>query len=254
MTEPIRVCIGTEPKTAIACKVLRHSIRANVPDSVALEFHELTSVGSSEVPGGLTGFSMQRWTIAERFGFQGRAIYLDADQIVMADIRDLWNAPARQPDDGASVWCVYRHRHPATSVMLIDCGRAAGQWPRLEALARYLGEGPAAERPVRYRKVMRARLLATPPCPIEPGWNHLDRFIPGETRLLHFTDLSRQPWHDPDHPLAFLWRDALTDALAAGAVSADELRHACADYRRHAGGAHLAGVNPRWLDVLSVAA
>ena len=39
-----------------------------------------------------------------RFGFAGKAIYLDSDQLFRADVTELWNADANSRD-GCCVWC-----------------------------------------------------------------------------------------------------------------------------------------------------
>ena len=44
-----------------------------------------------------TGFSLLRWDIPRRCNYEGFAIYLDSDQIVLADIYDLWMSDCQYP-------------------------------------------------------------------------------------------------------------------------------------------------------------
>lgn len=239
----IRVCIGTEPKTEIARKVLEWSIRRHTAAEVDLEFHSLTTSTDSAALQGATGFSVQRWSIPERFAYQGRAIYLDADQLVFGDIRELWLADERHPDDRACAWCARRGATWLTSVMLIDCARARDSWPTLARIEELLA-GPGKRR--NYRHLMLGRYLKHPPAHLDAAWNHLDVYVPGKTRLLHYTDLYKQPWRDPRHPHSELWGEALESAIADGAVGRDEVERACERFEVSPNGKFLAGLHPHW--------
>lgn len=43
------------------------------------------------------------------------------------------------------------------------------------------------------------------PC-IPAAWNHEDRLYKN-TKLLHFTDIDRQPWRQDGHPLQDVWEE-----------------------------------------------
>ena len=58
---------------------------------------------------------------------------------------------------------------------------------------------------------------------IVTGWNDLDRYEPGRTRNLHYTEIRTQPWVYAAHPLGQLWVDELALMLDSGAISAAEL-------------------------------
>jgi len=80
----IRVVIGTEPNQYVPQKVLEYSIRTNTDADVDIRF-----VHQSEKRMGGTNFGFVRFHVPEIFGFEGRAIYLDADQLVLGDIAEL---------------------------------------------------------------------------------------------------------------------------------------------------------------------
>lgn len=51
----------------------------------------------------------------------------------------------------------------------------------------------------------------------------MERHVPGRTALLHYTDMHRQPWVSWGNPLGYLWVASLREAVAAGAITRDEL-------------------------------
>jgi lipopolysaccharide biosynthesis glycosyltransferase len=227
----IRVFIGTEPKTEVACQVLEASIRWNTSAQVSVT----KMIGPSwEYPTeGIkvgTGFSLRRWMIPAACGWQGRAIYLDADQLVFGDIQELWSTLDSPKAADAIVACTYqsdkfsRKPWPQTSVMVINCEKAATH-PQfrigniLEALRKNPTQG-------HYAKFMHATWLNPQPFSIPTRWNHLNVYRKNDTRLLHYTKEPEQPWYKPDHPLAGLWRDALQRAIREGYVTQQALEDA----------------------------
>jgi hypothetical protein len=148
-------------------------------------------------------------------GFAGRAIYLDSDMLVFSDIAALWRMPMPVPVRAvlARPW---RLRRPQLSVMLLDCARL--DW-RIDELTRCLDRGE-----LNYRSIMDGVFLGSDLAQdLPPGWNDLERFSAGDTALLHFTDMSRQPWLDGSNWLAPLWCQALIEAVDAGAIAVDEV-------------------------------
>jgi len=112
--------------------------------------------------------------------WQGRAIYLDADQLVFGDIAELWNKPETVPaPPGCACWCSFQPDKfsklpwPQTSVMVIDCAAAKGNGfrlaPRLDAAA----SGASRRNKAAYAK-FHARVWMNPqPQQIGDEWNHL---------------------------------------------------------------------------------
>ena len=260
--EPLRVCIGTEPRTEIARKVLAFSIRKHLRSDRDVEILPLTG-GDWSGTGPLrqfTGFSLLRWSVPERCAYRGRAIYLDADQLCLGDLAELWDATVDAPSCVSCTWRDYRprlrffpllrtrRRLPETSVMVLDCARARDELWSVERIERLLRDAPTA---ANYDRVMHASYLEPPPTPIDSRWNVMDAggtpaaslLDPG-ARLLHFTRVSTQPWFDPDHPAAELWGTHLADALEAGALEHEELAAASARFTLERGRPD--GLHPAW--------
>jgi len=207
MDNPIRICIGTEPCTEIPRKVLQYTILKHAASPESIEFHSLTDGPELAPIRSATGFSMQRWRVPEFFGYQGRAIYLDADQLVFADIRELWRIDQQYPNHKTCAWCTFLRGFPQASVLLVDCEKARLQWPSMKEILEFIVGPGEDENRTRYRTVMNGQLLKEPPQEITVYWNHLNEYVPGETRLLHFTRQSTQPWRNPEHPYTSVWKE-----------------------------------------------
>lgn len=205
---PIRICIGTEPNQRLSTEVLKHSIRSRTASEV--EFIELVRDGELSPLKMDTGFSFCRWSIPQRCRYEGRAIYMDTDIVVLGDIMELWNLPM-----STGAMAKPQERRYWTSVMLLDCARLA-HWDFTALAARAAAE-PSFYKGVMWvepRSIYASDFSALPGC-----WNDLDT-INAQTKALHFTDLRRQPWRFSGHPRGWVFRDALLAATAAGAVSA----------------------------------
>lgn len=264
MLDPIRIFIGTEPKTRVAARVLEFSIRRHTQSPVEVTYMEGPQW---EYPlDGIrvgTGFSLRRWMIPKACEWKGRAIYMDADQVVFDDVLELWNKPNDPPTlvtetvertqayknalfdrsqhDHGTIWCSYqpdkfrKEPWPQTSVMVIDCNKA-GMY-RLFSISSILET--LRKDPTQYAALMHAE-GKEPYCPgmrwpavqIGNEWNHLNVFVPKgnpkHTRLLHYTKEPEQPWYKPDHPLAHLWAKELELAIKDNAVPRAELEEALA--------------------------
>lgn len=215
----VRVFVAATAGEWLPMKVLEFSMQETSAETV-----EVRGIGSFQRPVPLpkdarnqprTPFSFQRFLIPELCGFEGRAIYLDADMQVFADIAQLWNHPmdghdllaVREGNDG---------RRGQFSVMLLDCGRL--QW-RIEDVVAGLDAGRYG-----YEELMQDMCVARSVGRTLPAtWNSLERYDPGRTRLLHYTDMNTQPWVSLDNPLGGLWVECLRRAIAAGAVRPEEL-------------------------------
>ncbi len=261
--DPIRICIGTEPRMEIPRKVLEFSIRKHAGAGHRLEFHPLVGGDwqGTGPDGQYTGFSLLRWTIAETFRYSGKAIYVDPDQLCLTDIAGLWNA--NQGDDATCVWCTYyvhrprlklfpllrgRRVLPESSVMLIDCERARGRLHSFAEIRSYLEANPTQER---YDEVMHLLYLAPPPGEISPWWNVMDgrggsplRFLDARAKIIHFTRVPSQPWYAPDHPACGIWESFLAEALDNGDVTRAEIETACDQFSLVDGRPQ--GMHPYW--------
>ena len=163
-----------------------------------------------------TPFSFQRFLIPELCGFDGRAIYLDADMQVFADIGEVW----KRDMGGHDLLAVSEGndgRRGQFSVMLLDCARL--QW-RVEEIVAGLDAGRFT-----YEQLMQEMCVAASVGRVlSPQWNRLERHEPGLTRLLHYTDMHTQPWVSLDNPLRHLWVACLRRAIDKGAISLADLR------------------------------
>jgi lipopolysaccharide biosynthesis glycosyltransferase len=179
---------------------------------------------------GRTGFSFSRFHIPKLAGYRGRALYLDADMQVFADLAELWDI-----DFGSKqVLCTRQDEPPAQwkdsswfkpgrqmSVMLLDCERL--HWD-MDEIVGGLDEGRYT-----YEQLM-FDLCVVPDDEIgdniPPEWNHLEHYEPGKTKLVHYTVVPTQPWKNDTNPLRELWMPEFEEAKAAGVATPEEIDEA----------------------------
>jgi len=215
---PVRVYVGATEAEMLPVKVLEYSIRKHA--SMSVEVFPLHRSGiviplprdPQRQP--RTPFSFQRFLIPVLTGYQGRAIYPDSDMQVFRDIRELWAIPFK----GADLLTVSEPepsgRRPQFSVMVLNCETL--HWD-IREIVRALDEGQLTYEELVYQMSLVKNIRAD----IDPEWNALEQFSARETALLHFTDMSTQPWVSRDNPLGYLWTGDLIEAIDAGAVSID---------------------------------
>jgi len=168
----IRVFIATDGAIhGKAEKVIEHSIRKHASEPVQIEFMR---------PGwksGCTGFTNHRFLIPSLCGYEGFAIYFDVDMLLLGDIAELWEYRT------AGKWRTTAMRD---DVAVIDCAAFTDITPEMckrlkkDAIRRQIG----------------GRRLPD----IPHQWNTIDMLTLG-AKLIHYSDLDRQPWHPiPGHP------------------------------------------------------
>lgn len=105
--EPIRIFVGCDPNNSDLeqMMVLDYSIHKHTQQPVQIIWmqlsHDPNSAWYADPATGngwrtqdwATPFSGFRWAIPEYCGFTGRAIYMDADMLVLSDINELWQHP-----------------------------------------------------------------------------------------------------------------------------------------------------------------
>lgn len=212
---PVRVYVGSQEAQMVPVKVLEYSIRKHTDREVEvfpLHHGEIEYPMPRDVRNRpRTPFSFQRFYIPRLAGFRGRAIYLDSDMQVFRDIGEVWTLPF-EGADLLSAWEVSDSaRRPQFSVMLLNC--EALRWDLHEIVAA-LDRGDLTYETLMYEMKV-AREIRTA---IEPVWNSLERYEPGNTGLLHFTDMTRQPWISRDNALGYLWVRDLIEAVDRGAI------------------------------------
>jgi hypothetical protein len=163
-----------------------------------------------------TPFSFQRFMIPEIAGYQGRAIYMDSDQIVFKDIARLNDRRLGK----APLACRYVKHLPSrsSSMMLLDCS----------ALDWQIGQIVADLDQHRYSYDALFALEGYPHT-LPRTWNALDSYHWPFTALLHLTNKRRQPWINHCHRLGYLWLRELFSALDAHYLSREEVEQAIDD-------------------------
>ena len=143
----IRIFIGFDAREAVAFSVLSHSIHARASEPVAiapLMLSQLQGIYRRERnPLQSSDFSFSRFLTPHLCGFEGWAIFMDCDMLVMDDIARLWTLR----DDRYAVQVV-KHVHVPredvkflgekqtryekknwSSVMLMNCARSTALTP-----------------------------------------------------------------------------------------------------------------------------
>lgn len=225
--EVIRVSIGSEPLQRIPAEVLKSSIIRRTARPV--EFTESWSPaggwhplmkGVPRLKG--TRFSLWRWLVPQVYQHTGRAIYLDADQVVLADIVELWNSLQHEHlaavinAEGFFGDKIPEKNHVQTSVMVMDCGKC--DW---DAAHRFRDVEVGR---MSYKQLMQAAWLPRYLIrELPPGWNHFG-ICNQHTKLLHWSHVASQPYRKPDHPTAHVFAGELRAAVEAGHVSQELIR------------------------------
>lgn len=256
MSDLIRVFIGTEAKTEVYRHVLQHSITSRTKAKV--EFTPMIGRKWEYPTAGLkvgTGFSLRRWMIPAACGWRGRAIYLDADQTVFADIAELWGFPDRQAKLDCSAWLTYqpdkfcKSPWPQSSVMVIDCVAAEKQpgW-RIDWLLKTLQDKPIKDH---YAAIMHGSWMTPAPEEIPVVWNHLNQCDPGKTKLWHDTHEPRQVVYAPkDNMFTAIWEKEAVAAIKAGAVSKDLIEDGLKAWGKKEDWRPTNGLHPYWRKLL----
>lgn len=217
---PVRVFCGGDRSQQLPFKVLAHSIARHSKREVQIRTidNALAPIPDDPRYRPYTEFSFARFAIPALCAYQGKAIYLDSDMLVFADIGELWDTDMQ----GAPIAIERGSRDQAdrgkhAAVMLLDCGKL--DW-KVEQIVAGLGPKYA------YKALMQVDPLLQPGQMRElivQGWNDLDHFQAGRTRNLHFTKIVTQPWVYAAHPNNQLWVDELRLMLQQGKLDAAEL-------------------------------
>lgn len=174
----IRVFIGTDSDIhQDAEKVLEYSIRKHTKSPVEITFIQ---PGWKTPP---TGFASHRYLIPKLCNYEGYAIYLDVDMIVLDDIAKLWEYRQK------GKWCITNmdnRRGPRDEVSVIDCSEFTDLPP--ERILRT----PMGKKHAKHTILVNGRYEGN--IPVE--WNMID-VLTNKTKLLHFSRMGTQPWH-PD--------------------------------------------------------
>lgn len=218
---PIRVYVACTESELVPVKVLEYSLKKHTSMTVTVTplFQTGIPVPVPKDPQNhaRTPFSFQRFLIPQAAGRRGHAIYLDADMQVFQDFRELWMTPMGDAEIQAVDEPVETGRRPQFSVMLLDCERLS--WAIDEIVAR-LDSGELTYERLMFEMAAGGRVARTIPA----KWNRLERWVEGETGLVHYTDMDTQPWVYADHPFGYVWCRDLLEAVKSGFTTIDFVR------------------------------
>lgn len=213
---PARVFVGADETQTLAFRVLEYSIRRHANLSVQVE-----RIDNDGLPAprdsdnrARTGFSFCRFKIPALCGYVGRAVYLDADMLVFADLLDLWRRDFGGVDLLYSEYAGDQGRIPQYSVLLLNC--ATLQW-NANDIVRGLDEGRYDYGQLMHQFCLVPAQRRQAGLPFE--WNSLEHYEPGETKLIHFTDMPTQPWVSKDNRHGAIWWRCLREAIDAGEIA-----------------------------------
>lgn len=221
----MKIFIGSEPYMRRADIALEYSIRRFHPDAeITWMNYSLGGLWSgwnigrdyghpASGTGWFTDFSNFRMAIPEAAGFEGRALYLDADMIVLKGLSDLIDSQQSAP----IAIPAGKGKEPDAAVMVVDCAafKNIDWWPSIAAMK----SNQWSIR--RYVQLLQEHNFIEV---IEGAWYSVDGDNFGEdTAVLHFSYLGTQPWEPyshgyeyPPHPrqdLAALWWKTYAEGL-----------------------------------------
>jgi hypothetical protein len=218
---PVRIYVGATDAQMLAVKVLEYSIRKHASMSVEV-FPLHRSQIRIPVPRDpenrpRTPFSFQRFLIPALAEHRGRAIYVDSDMQVFADIRRLWTLPL----DGADLLTVDEpdnsDRPRQFSVMVLNCRSL--DW-RIDDIVESLDHKRLSYEQLMYDMALAKTVRAS----ISPAWNSLERYDETSTALIHYTDMPTQPWVSRRNRFGYLWVRDLIEAVDGGFITLSYVR------------------------------
>jgi hypothetical protein len=185
----MKVYIGTGPRYEQITRILHRSILRWASRPVEVRYMEAwaepafsdwhgqpTEENFGRLRGGwVTPFSLFRYAIPYLQGYEGFAVYLDADMIVTGDIWELASYAM------AGRWVAAKNRD-GDCVQVIDCSALELDLDALKGGV--LGD----KRRLRHKVEPITRRL------IPEVWNDTDRYRPGVSKLVHYTSMKTQPW------------------------------------------------------------
>ena len=212
--EEVKVFVGSTPSEDIPTLVLDYSIKKHThhPCSI-VPLHTLPTehrmpIDVQSRP--RTPFSFKRFFIPQLT--TGRAFYMDSDMIVFDDMGKLLESNF----DGADGICcknMDKFNNWQTSnyaFLLLDCDNV--EWS-IDSIIDQLDAGDLT-----YEQLMFEFKHAKIKPDFEYTWNSLDLYEKDKTKLLHYTDMNKQPWKHPNHPHENLWLGLLKEAVQCGYI------------------------------------
>jgi hypothetical protein len=200
MHETVRIFVGCDPNDSDLeqMMVLEYSVRKHASLPVDIQWMRMSRDPASPwysepARGGgwrsetwSTPFSAFRWGVPAYCSYRGRAIYMDADMLVLCDIAELWRTQLKQ---GAIVAGRPYNKSWRSCVSLWDCAQAQLHMPSLEALR----SDPDSHRAMKIFFARHPELIH----PLDTAWNSIDGDgrPEHEIRILHYSDMGTQFSH-----------------------------------------------------------
>lgn len=213
--EPIRIYIGTEKLQWLATEVLKWSVKTRTHSPV--EFIELKDLDLGLESKMYTGFSFYRFYIPEACGYKGKALYLDADIVVLADIHDLLTM---EMNDKGVLARPGPHHIRYTSVMLLSCEKLT-HW-KIREWSMLINNQLADYGKTMFGEVGGLNYQDFGDLP--DYWNHLDE-ADETTKILHYTHVPMQPWKRAGHPHASIFLKEMKSAIEGGFITTEQVQN-----------------------------
>ena len=175
---PVRIYLGTEPLQHRAERVFIFSLMRVRDPRREYQVYLMKDLTGYRRDGWKTAFKTYRYAVPSMAGNQGRGIYNDVDQVYLDDPAEFFDLDM----ESKGVLCIDDRD---SSVMLIDCAVMADVWT--------LEDAQQIDQHKVFRRAAQERGL----------WGHLPsrwhardtEYRAGQSALLHFTTLHKQPWH-----------------------------------------------------------
>lgn len=199
-SEVIQVFVGCDPNNCDLeqMMVLEYSLRKHTSHPVNITWMQLSHDTNSpwytnqatgegwRTEKWATPFSGFRWAIPESCNFEGRAIYMDADVIVLCDIAELWSHPMQ---DDAIVIAKGGKSSARLCTCVWDCEKAKQYLPALKDIQ---------ANPDAHKNLM--SLLKEKPNLVQPyqdSYNNIDGegMSIEQIKILHYSDMGTQFSH-----------------------------------------------------------
>ena len=205
------IVIGAARKDWLPAKVCEFTIRENLGSQIRFIHTFDLKFRRPEKPENAdrTGFSYVRFAVPALCGFKGRAIYFDSDMLLFRDVKELVELPFRRA-------AVLRPREQ-TAVLVYDCERLK-HWV-LEDFISKLDSGEW-----NYHQFMELGFEPLVANKIPKEWNQLEQYTAGTTALLHYTNLTTQPWLKSGNRLESLWHEKLRQACIEGFIDPEDVK------------------------------
>lgn len=171
MTATLRIFIGSDARQPIAYNVLAYSIMGNASVPVAITPLVLRTLPITRT--GLTEFTYSRYLVPWLCNYEGRALFLDADMVVDADIAELFEVASH---DAAVFVNRTLPQFEWPSAMLFNCERCTALTPAF----------------VEHENPFKFDTWANAVGAIPPAWNYCVPYsfntpIKGKPKLIHYT-------------------------------------------------------------------